>query len=62
LRAIRCANTYTNTNCHCHSDFNSYANRDSYPNSYAHAIHGKVHADAKAAPHPGTAAVVRNKS
>lgn len=60
LRAIRCDNSYSNTNRNCISDCNRHVDADRNPdsNAYADAMHGKVYTDAEAASYSGTAPVV----
>jgi hypothetical protein len=69
LRTIRSdAHAHTNCNrnvysdCNTNCDCNSHANSDLNPNAYAHAMHGKVHADAETSPHSCAASVVAEKS
>jgi hypothetical protein len=52
-----CGNAYSKTNCNRNSGCNGHVNSDANPNTYAHAVHGEMCADAATAPHASPAPV-----
>ena len=57
---LRAGRSHTHT--HTHTITIIDANRDSYTNSYVHAMHGQVYTDAEAASYSSTASLVAENS